>query len=75
MPISRFKRFLRDICLFDSQLMVAGVEIYLRVDPHPFQLIKQIIIMRQRVPILDSDLIQLPVIYTQPKSLVPLLGK
>ena len=75
MPISRSKHRLRDIFLRNSQLMVAGADIYLRVDPRPSQLIKQIINLRQREPILDSSPIQLPVIYTQSKSLVPLLGK
>ena len=74
MLISRSKRSLMDICLPNSQLMVAGMEIYLRGDPRPSQLIKQIINSWQRVPILNSSPIQLPIIYTQPKSLVPLLG-
>ena len=75
MPISCFKYRLRDICLLKSQLIVAGAEIYLGLDLGPTQLIKQIIDPRQRAPILDSNPIQLPIIYTQPKSLVPLLGK
>ena len=75
MPISCSKCHLRDICLLNSQLIVADAEIYLRVDLGPSQLIKQIIDPRQRVPILDCSPIQLPIIYTQPKSLVPLLGK
>ena len=75
MPISRSKRCLRDICLPNSQLVVAGEEIYLGGDPRPSQLIKQIINLRQMVPILDSSLIQSSIIYTQSKSLVPLLGK
>ena len=75
MPISRSKCRLRDICLLNSQLMVVGAEIYLGVDPRPSQLMKQIINRWQRVPILDSSSIQLPIIYTQPKSLIPLLGK
>ena len=43
MSISCPKRWLRDISLPNSQLMVSGVKIYLGVDSRPSQLIKQVI--------------------------------
>ena len=43
MPIPRSKRCLRDISLPNSQLMVIGMKVYLRVDSRPSQLIKQVI--------------------------------
>ena len=43
MPIPRPKRCLRDIGLPNSQMMITGAKVYLRVDSCPFQLIKQII--------------------------------
>ena len=43
MPIPRSKRYLRDICLPNPQLMVTGTKVYRRVDSHPSQLVKQVI--------------------------------
>ena len=43
MPIPHPKHCLRDISLLNSQLMVSGVKVYLRVDLCLSQLIKQII--------------------------------
>ena len=43
MPIPRPKRYLRDICLPNSQLMIPGAKVYFGEDSRPFQLIKQII--------------------------------
>ena len=63
MPIPRPERCLRDVYLPNSQLMVTGAENYLGVDSISSQLIKHIINPWQRVPILNSNLIQLPIIY------------
>ena len=65
MPIPRPKCCLRDISLPNSQLMVTGTKVYLGVDSHPSQLIKQVISPRKWIPILDCDLVQLSIVNEQ----------
>ena len=74
-PITRPERYLRDIYLTNPQLMVTSAKIYLGVESRSPQLIKQIINLRQWVPILDYNLVQLSVVNAQSKGLVLLLRK
>ena len=74
-PIARLKRCLRDICLPNPQLMVTSAKVYLGVDLSFSQLIKQISNPRQKVPILDRNLVQLSLIIAQSKGLILLLHK
>ena len=39
-PIPRPERYLKDVCLPNSQPMVTSAKVYLGVDSHPSQLIK-----------------------------------
>ena len=74
-PIPRPERCLRDICLPNPQLMVTTTKVYFGVDSRSSQLVKQVINPQQWVPILDRNLIQLPVINAQSKGLILLLCK
>ena len=73
-PIPRPERCLRDICLPNPQLMVTSVKVYLGVDSHSSQLIKQVINPRQWVPILNRNLVQLSVVNAQSKGPIFLLS-
>ena len=68
-PITRPERCLRNICLPNPQLMVTSAKIYLGVDSHSSQLIKQVINPRQWVPILDRNPIQLSIVNAQSRVL------
>ena len=73
-PITRPKRWLRDICLPNPQLMVTSAKVYLGVDSRSSQLIKQIINPRKWVLILDRNPVQLSVINAQSKGIVLLFA-
>ena len=75
MPIPPTERCLRDICLPNPQLMVTSAKVYLGVDSHSSQLIKQVINPQQWIPILDRNRIQLSVVNAQSKDLVFVLHK
>ena len=68
-PITRPKRYLRDIYLPDPQLMVTSAKVYLGLDSRSSQLIKQIVNPRQWLPILDRKPVQLPVIHAHTRVL------
>ena len=72
-PITHPKHCLRDICLPNPQLMITSAKVYLGVDSHSSQLIKQIVNPRQWVPIPNRNPIQLHVINAQSKGLVLIL--
>ena len=74
-PITRPERSLRDICLPNPQLMVTSAKVYLGIDSHSSQLVKQVINPRQWVSILDLNPVQLSVINAQSNGPVFLLLK
>ena len=74
-PITCPEHCLRDICLLNPQLMVTSAKVYLGVDSCSSQLIKQIINLRQWVPILDHNPVQLSVVNAQSKGLILHLRK
>ncbi|KAK4729331.1 hypothetical protein R3W88_022319 [Solanum pinnatisectum] len=70
MTISGPKSCIRDVTLSYSQLMIARSEIYLRKTSGTLKLIEEIINSQKRILILDSNLVQLTVIYTHPKRTI-----
>ncbi|GJS64338.1 integrase, catalytic region, zinc finger, CCHC-type containing protein [Tanacetum coccineum] len=75
MPISCSKRGLRDIIIVHSQLMITRSKVYLREVARSLKLVKQIVNPRERITILDGQLVQFTIVYAYAKRSILLLDK
>src|SRR5581483_5970934 len=75
MTITSSERCLGNIIFSDSHLVVSGSKIDLGEIGRSLQLVEQIINTRKRITVLDSNLVQLPVINAHAKRSILLLDE
>ncbi len=72
-PISGPEGCLGDVLVLDSNLVVPGAQVNLGKDCAALDSVKQFFNSGQRVPVLDCDFVQGPVIHTEPHAAILLL--
>ena len=73
--IPRAERRLGDVLLLDANLVVAGTKVDLGEVPRTVETIQEVVNARDRVPVLDGDLVEGTVVHTQAEGSILLLHK
>ena len=62
MTLPSYESCLRNVTIFDSELIIAGPEVYLRKETRTLKLVEQVINLGNGIFILDCNFVQLPIL-------------